>query len=299
DITRRRASSDNIHPLPNPAKHLQRLLQFLWRVGFCHDGADPGFTFGNGGEGDAGAEDTFFEELAGEVHGELAFADDDGRDRSLAGRSGAAADIEAEQAKFFFPEARVLPELFHTLGFVLKNIESSNAGRGYGRRMRSRKQKRPRPMIEKIDEIARSTDVSTQHSDGFRQSSNLDIDASVYIEVIDRAAAIAAEYARGVGIVDHHNCAVFFRDIAQAGQRADVAIHRKDSIADQQLPARLILYAGELLFGVSHVFVAENENLRLRQARAIDDRCMIERIGDDEIVLTQHCRHRTRIRRKA
>jgi len=62
---------------------------------------------------------------------------------------------------------------------------------------------------------------------------------------IDRAAAIAAEYARGVGIVDHHNCAVFFRHIAQAGQRADVAIHRKDSIADQQLPAGLILYAGE------------------------------------------------------
>jgi hypothetical protein len=55
------AWSDNTHPLPNPSKHLQRLLQFLLCVCCGHDGADAGFTLGNGGEGDAGAEDTFFE----------------------------------------------------------------------------------------------------------------------------------------------------------------------------------------------------------------------------------------------
>ena len=64
------------------------------------DGANARFAFGDGGEGDAGAEDAFFEELTGEVHGELAIADDDGRDGSFAGRSGAAANVETEQAEF-------------------------------------------------------------------------------------------------------------------------------------------------------------------------------------------------------
>ena len=50
-----------------------------------------------------------------------------GRDRRLAGRRGASADVEAEQAKFLLPEARVLPELFHALGLVFQNIERSDA----------------------------------------------------------------------------------------------------------------------------------------------------------------------------
>ena len=47
------------------------------------------------------------------------------------------------------------------------------------------------------------------------------------------------------------------------------------------------------------VFVAEDQNLRLREARAVDDRGVVQRIGDDEIVLAQHGRHRPRIGREA
>src|SRR5712691_3683313 len=102
---RRRSLPNNPHPLSHSPQHFQRLLQLIVRVRRRHDGADAGFAFGDGGEGDAGAEDAFLEQFAGEVHGELAVAYDDGSDWSLAGRSGAAADVEAEQAEFFFPEA--------------------------------------------------------------------------------------------------------------------------------------------------------------------------------------------------
>ena len=65
-------------------------------------------------------------------------------------------------------------------------------------------------------------------------------------------------------VVDHHDGAVFFGDVAQAGQRADIAVHGEDAVGDQQLLAGLILNAGQLLFGVGDVFVAEDQNLCLR-----------------------------------
>ena len=94
-----------------------------------HDGANAGFAFGNCGVGDAGAEHALFEELAGEVHGEFAVADDDGSDWRLARWCVDAADIEAEQPEFFLPETRVLPKFLDALGFLLEDFEGCN-GRG-------------------------------------------------------------------------------------------------------------------------------------------------------------------------
>ena len=91
----------------------------------------------------------------------------------------------------------------------------------------------------------------------------------------------------------------FSASVAQPGQRADVAVHGEDAVGDQQLLAGLIFDAGQLFFGVGDVFVAEHQNLCPRQARAVDDRGVVQRIGDDEIVFAQHCRNRARIGRKA
>jgi hypothetical protein len=66
-------------------------------------------------------------------------------------------------------------------------------------------------MVEKLDEIARAADVSAERADGFRQRADLNIDAAVQLEVIDRAAAVAAQHAGRVRVVDHHDGAVFFR----------------------------------------------------------------------------------------
>ena len=65
---------------------------------------------------------------------------------SLAGVA-ASADVEAQQPEFFFPEARVLPELLHALRLVFENVEGRDAGRRHRRRMRSRKQERPCAVI--------------------------------------------------------------------------------------------------------------------------------------------------------
>ena len=117
--------------------------------------------------------------------------------------------------------------------------------------------------------------------------------------MIDGAAPVAAQHAGSMRIVDHHDGAVFFGEIAQRGQRADIAVHGEDAVGDQQLLAGLVLDAGQLLFGVRDVFVAEDENLRLREARAVDDRGVVQRVGDDEVVFAQHRRNRSRIGREA
>ena len=53
------------------------------------------------------------------------------------------------------------------------------------------------------------------------------------VEVIDGAAAIAAENAGGVGVVDHHNGAVFFSYVTQTREGADVTVHGEDAVGDE------------------------------------------------------------------
>src|SRR5579862_6792723 len=92
-----------------------------------HDRADAGFAFGHGRECDAGSQHSFFEQFAGKVHGRLAITDNDRSDWRFTCRSGFTADIETEKSEFLLPEARILPELFHALRFILQNIESRDA----------------------------------------------------------------------------------------------------------------------------------------------------------------------------
>ena len=72
-------------------------------------------------------------------------------------------------------------------------------------------------------------------------------------------------------VIDHHDGPVFLREIAKLRERADVAIHGEDAVADQQLASGLIFHAGELLFRVGDIFVVEDENLGARESSAVDD----------------------------
>ena len=83
------------------------------------------------------------------------------------------------------------------------------------------------------------------------------------------------------------------------GQRADVAVHGEDAVADQQLLAGLIFHAGQPLFGLGDILVLEYQNLGAGQARAVDDRSMVQLVGDDEIFFAQHRRHRARVGRES
>ena len=55
--------------------------------------------------------------------------------------------------------------------------------------------------------------------------------------MIDGAAAVAAEHAARVRVVDHHDGAVLLGERAELRQRADVAVHAEDAVGDEQLAA--------------------------------------------------------------
>src|SRR5271157_4234104 len=150
-----------------------------------HDGADAGLAFGDGREGDSGGHDSGVEEGTRKIHSPAAVADDDGRDGRFAGRGGNAADVEAEAAEFGLEVAGVVPEALDALGLVFEKIEGRDAGGGDGRRMRGREEEGAGAMVEEVDEISRAADVAAQCADGLREGSDLDVDASVAMKMID------------------------------------------------------------------------------------------------------------------
>jgi len=74
-------------------------------------------------------------------------------------------------------------------------------------------------------------------------------------------------------------------DLRQVG---DIAIHRKDTVGDDQDVARAI---GPRLFQlglqIGHVRIGIAIALRLAQAHTVDDRGMVQRVGDDRILRPQ------------
>ncbi len=74
------------------------------------------------------------------------------------------------------------------------------------------------------------------------------------MKVVDGAAAVATEDSAGVGVVDHHDGVVFFRECSEFVDGADVAVHGEDSVGDEELVAGLVLYFAEEFFGVGDVF---------------------------------------------
>ena len=72
-------------------------------------------------------------------------------------------------------------------------------------------------MIEEIDEVVGAADIAAERADGLRQRAYLDVHAPMNVVVVDGAAAIATEHAGRVGVVHHHDGAVFLGQLADRG----------------------------------------------------------------------------------
>ena len=64
------------------------------------------------------------------------------------------------------------------------------------------------------------------------------VDLVVEPEVVDRAAALAAEDAEAMGVVEHREAAVLLGDLGELRQAGDVALHRVDALDDEHLRRR-------------------------------------------------------------
>ena len=77
--------------------------------------------------------------------------------------------------------------------------------------------------------------------------------------------------------------AVLLGQVADLRQRRDGAVHREDAVGHDQ-PEAAGLRLHELRLEVGHVGVRVDEALRLAQAHPVDDRGVVELVGDDRVV---------------
>ena len=132
--------------------------------------------------------------------------------------------------------------------------------------------------------MLRPRDEPAEDADRLRERPHLDIHSAVQAEVVDGPAPVLAQHPRRVGVVDHHDGAVLVRDLDQRWKRCDVAVHREHAVGDQELVASRRLRLGEERVGRGRVLVREDLDLGPRQSGAVDDRGVIEGVGEDRVV---------------
>ena len=92
--------------------------------------------------------------------------------------------------------------------------------------------------------------------------------------------------AGGVAVVDQHQRIVAVGERADVGELRHIAVHREHAVSRDQLEARPV-GCGLLqpVLELVHVGIGEAVAARLREAHAVDDRGVVEAVGNDGVVL--------------
>ena len=87
-----------------------------------------------------------------------------------------------------------------------------------------------------------------------------------------------------MALVDHHQRIVLFRQGADLVERCGVAVHREYAVGnDDAEPLGLRLL--QALFQFAHVGIGVTVTHGLAQTHAVDDRSVVQRVGDDGVLL--------------
>ena len=91
-------------------------------------------------------------------------------------------------------------------------------------------------------------------------------------------------------VVHRDDGVVFARQRHDVRQLGDVALHREDAVGEDQLEPGSLRRL-QLVFEVSHVRMLVHGGLTLRdglgEADGVDDRRVIQLVGDDDVLLAQ------------
>jgi hypothetical protein len=89
-----------------------------------------------------------------------------------------------------------------------------------------------------------------------------------------------------MAVIDHHHRAVLLGEIADAAEIGDDPVHREHAVGGNQLEATAFRLL-QLFFEGCHVVVGVAEALGLGEPHAVDDRGMVQRVGNDRVLLAQ------------
>ena len=187
----------------------------------------------------------------------------------------------------FLAEAADVPvQVFHDGGILLQEADGFERRRGE-RGRNAHGEHEPRQVVAQIlDERAAARKVSAAGTEtlGERAHFNVDI-VPGKTEVFVHAAAGPAEHARRVRLVDHQEATVLLLDAHKLRHGGNVAVHAVHALGDDEHLGVLIAAGAENGLERGGVVVREGAALGVREARALVDGIVRERVIDDEIAL--------------
>ena len=123
-------------------------------------------------------------------------------------------------------------------------------------------------------------------AEGFAEGAGEDFDFAAQVVALGDTAAGLADYAGRVALIDHDHSVVFVGQLVDFVERADVAVHREDTVGDDDAEA-VFLGSLELLLEVGHIGVGVAVALGFAEADTVDDGGVVEGIGDDGVLIGQ------------
>ena len=172
---------------------------------------------------------------------------------------------------------------------LVDHIEGFQRGADNHRGQRIGEEIGSRALAQHVDHgLARRGETAHGAAERLAERAGDDVDLAEHAAMLRRAAAARAHEAMGMAIIDHGQRVIGLRQRHDLVEPSDIAIHREDAIGDDQdVPRAIGPRLFQLDFQVGHVGIGIAIAFRLAQPHAIDDRGVIERVGNDRILGAQ------------
>ena len=91
--------------------------------------------------------------------------------------------------------------------------------------------------------------------------------------------------ARAVRVVHEHHGIVLARQLDDFGQAGEISLHREDAVGDDELPLPALARGKSVAEIVHRRVLVDHLTRRAREPDGVDDRCVVELVGEDHGVL--------------
>ena len=162
------------------------------------------------------------------------------------------------------------------LGVAHMAYACARTGR-HRRRQRSREDETITEGAHKIDQIGRCRYITADHAKGLAQRALDDVDAIHHAFALGDPRAVRAVHANRVNLVEESDCVVFFGDVADLGDRRDIAIHRVNRLENNDFRHVRVIGRHQSV-EISRIVMLKNAFFGAGMTDALDHRIMIQRI---------------------
>ena len=168
-----------------------------------------------------------------------------------------------------------------------QHLEHFKAGAHDGRSNRVREQIRTRTLTQHVDDFF-STCSETTHSTAecLTQCTGKDIHTSVNIILFSHTMTGRTHYTGRMRFVYHYQRIVFFCQFANLIHRSHITVHREHTVSSNDTVALSLSFL-QAAFQVSHVCIGITITFCLTQTHTVNDRSVVQCIGNDCILVGQ------------